>query len=1298
MEEVTEEQRKRAEANRAAALSKRQAIASLGKQSSHQNPWKLFRCRKPSPELAADLHVPKQSFVPNILGPSEEFLARIEICSLDSFSVTPVAVKGFTFPGEALCFEKLRDCLSNVMLSHYTQNTGGGKACVYRLQDYQLVLKSLKSWKGIECEEIPWGTFNVIERLSHSFAAGKWIPCRPEHVPDEKVDELISELPKTLLSALLPFQLDGVRFGLRRGGRCLLADEMGLGKTLQAIAIAGCFLKEGSILVVCPAILRHSWAEELERWFPFCTPSDIHLVFGHRDNPARLAEQPRVVVISYTMLRRLQKSMLEQEWATLIIDESHHLRCSKKSLEKDELQAVLDVAKKVKHLILLSGTPSLSRPYDIFHQVNMLWPGLLGQTKYEFAKTYCSVKFVKGSQGNVFQDFSKGIRLEELNVLLKETVMIRRLKEHVLLQLPPKRRQIIKLVLKRSDISLAMATLGLKDVNVSADSVAENALPDISDEDQDNEMNKILSTKLSALGIAKLPGFFEWLSLHPIMAELDEVENNEGSSGSHKMIIFAFHHKVLDGVQAFICEKGIQFVRIDCTITGGDRQSAIHSFQSSKEVKIALVGIRAGGSGLNLTSADNVVFLELPTRPGEIQQAEDRAHRHGQKRLVNIYIFCAKDTSDELHWQRLNTSLLRVSSTVNGKHDVIQEMEVESVSNLETACKTREKNKQLMLGQIENEDRPVEKIMKSHTACTDQDSQPEGASSDLHIPVDRCGGGQYHTAISSWRDKRCRENELLELNGKHANLRDEEFAARAEHEAAVCPLGVVEKIDSRSKEMKVDAMFNETTLTKGGCINEVDIGANSSIQSTALRFEVSKYTGRIHLYSCIPGTDSRPRPFFENFRLEEVECCPLANDVDKMSDKSIKDDPLYRGALMEFINEWKKLRPIEKRKLIGKPLQLPLSCELCYLNESINHNDGGLLRGGSRRRKTPMDEISHSLPSNASRRKVHLSGGNDQKEQLYTQGWSNMDEPLCKLCQTPCKSKYSKSPQFFEDLFCTLNCFEEYRSRTSSRFLREGLFQIEKGICTCCQLDCHRLVENLMPLSLEKRPMYIKKVAPKIADHKKLLDKLVHDPKEGNAWHADHIIPVYKGGGECKLENMRTLCVACHAAVTTAQCAERRIARNKAKKQLKDIMNGLTDAHKSEHINNVVQGSDLRFRHNNIEHDLLIDIPGSAYSGANVNTTKDENLSKELLDNRCSHIICPVDGEFTPVLDEKGQCQESENPRDPSEFVYVHCNVESEVITGKNGIEEHGKLSISAQLSFLRDAALEVSKIEKDKS
>ncbi|KAL8056880.1 hypothetical protein ABFS82_04G147000 [Erythranthe guttata] len=1172
-EQLTEEQRKRAESNRAAALAKRKAILSAADQKN--DCWELFKCRKISSTATANFPVPKQPITAESTGTApkpEKFRARIEICSPDSFSITPVAVEGFVFPGVDVCFQMLSDCLSNVELLHYTQITGGGNAGVYKLGEYQSVLKSIKNCKGIECDEIPWGTFNVVQRFSPSFIAGKWIPCRPEHVTDEKVNELMAELPKTLLDALLPFQLDGVRFGLRRGGRCLIADEMGLGKTIQAIALAGCFMKEGSILVVCPAILRYSWAEELERWFPFCLPSDIHLVFGHQDNPTRLAKRPRIVVISYTMLRRLQSSILEQEWVTLIVDESHHLHCTKKTSEKDELKAVLDLSTKVKHLILLSGTPSLSRPYDIFHQVNILWPGLLGQTKYEFAKTYCCIKLIRGCQGKIFQDFSRGTRLEELNVLLKQTVMIRRLKEHVLLQLPPKRRQIIKLVLKRSDINYAMATLGLENLDASVDSDAENEPLNVSDEDQDKEdMNKKLSEKLSALGLAKLPGFFEWLSIHPIMVEADEDEDGttKKSSSSHKMIIFAYHHKVLDGVQAYLCEKGIQFVRIDCTINGNDRQSAIQSFQSSNEVKIALIGIRAGSSGLNLTSADNVVFLELPTRPGDIQQAEDRAHRHGQKRPVNIYIFCAKDTSDELQWQRLNKSLLRVSSTVNGKYDAIKEIKVESVSYLDGTKNTSEKNKPLV---------------KSQNSCVDDETQ---------LP-----GGSCETSV---------------------------------------------------KENKVDGEphKSEATLNGDGCVNEVEFEVENSIQSTALRFEVSQHTGRIHLYSCTPGTNSRPQPLFKNFRQEEVECHQLGEEKEKTHNKSTDDSSVYIGALMSFINEWKELRPIEKRKLINKPLQLPLSYELCYLNESLNHDNGGLLKGGSKRRKTPLAEISHPLPSNAVWKKINLVGSRSQKEKLYTQGWSDMDEPLCKLCQTPCKGNNAKVPQFFEDLFCSMDCFGEYRSRTSNRFLREELFQIEHGICTNCQLNCHQLVKHLRVLSLEKRQAYINKVAPNIAKREKLLEKLVNEPTGGNAWHADHIIAVYKGGGECKLENLRTLCVACHADVTTAQCSERRIARKKAKKQLKDAMSKLANINKSKKIGNVLQVRDLEVQSNEMDHDLLIEIPGSAYSVPNVDTTNMQNLEQKIIAKSSSEYdSCSGDGETPTVVHNQKPENPSDNPVD----------------------------------------------------
>ncbi|XP_024170416.1 DNA annealing helicase and endonuclease ZRANB3 isoform X3 [Rosa chinensis] len=1241
--EITEEQRKRAEANRLAALAKRKALAESSSLQQQHDPWSLFKCQKVSPDLnpssircARDPRSEISRVSPVV--ENQMFRVRLEICSPDSFSATPVAVQGFKFPGREECVRRMSDCLAGVMPSHYTQNHSGGKAGVYKLSEYKEVLKCLRSNKGIDIEEIPWTTFHVVDRLSQSYITGKWVPCRPEHLLDDKVDELIGKLPKRLLDSLLPFQLEGVRFGLQRGGRCLIADEMGLGKTLQAIAIACCFMSEGSILVVCPAILRYSWAEELEHWLPFCLPADIHLVFGHENNPANLKKWPRVVVISYTMLHHLQKSMLDREWALLIVDESHHVRCTKKKSEPREIKAVLDVARKVKRIVLLSGTPSLSRPFDIFHQIDMLWPGLLGRDKFKFGETYCDAKYVRGVQGKVFQDFSKGTRLEELNMLLTRTVMIRRLKEHVLSQLPPKRRQIIQVVLKKSDIVSAKAAIR---VGKSHDEdVSSEHLDELND-----SMGCCISKQLShqELGIAKLAGFREWLSIHPVIAEADGVAKLESDSSSHKMLIFAHHHKVLDGVQEFIIHKEIDFVRIDGNTLATDRQLAVRKFQLSSEVKIAIVGITAGGVGLDFSSATHVVFLELPQSPSLMLQAEDRAHRRGQTNAVNIYFFSGKDTIDESHWQYLNRSLRRVSSTTNGKYDAIQEIAVEDVSFFETlgggdTCED------YTLQKSEGSEFSAELIKVPGSGCLAKAMKPF-ESNDKLVPNIPQRSERHHgtDGISSQTENSVIKDDVVsDLDMDNSISLDEKLETNVPEtkirEGTVvysCKLNKSSEdrdgLESLDKEDGIKSQTNKghdgqsVQLIKGHDrepvqpikgydrepVQPIEAEEGGTNQVDALRFEVSQYTGRIHLYSCISGEDSRPRPLFENFRPEELESLSssAAESTKGTVSNSFKDNPAYLHALLEFYKEWKKLRPIEQKKLIGKPLQLPLTVELCFLCEGTNHDNTGLLKGRSKRRSTPFDEISKPLPSNAVWKKVHLRSGYGKKEKQYTQGYTLTDEPLCKLCQTPCESPNAKEPEYFEDLFCNLDCYGEYRIRTSNRSIRHELFQLERGVCANCQLDCHKLVEHIRPLSDVNRRQYIEKFAPRVARLKKLLERLVKDPTEGNAWHADHLVPVYLGGGECRLENMRTLCVACHSDVTRAQCAERRSTRSKAKKQLKAIMSDLKN--KGTEINPKDQG-DPEAEENLSDDELLVKVPGSAYSLANRGdaTTMNEDLEE----------------------------------------------------------------------------------------
>ncbi|KAK1435844.1 hypothetical protein QVD17_01615 [Tagetes erecta] len=1120
--------------------------------------FKLIKCQKPSPQ---------------------KFIVRLEISSPDSFSVKPVPVDGHMFPGDAACFEILNQCLPNVVPSHYTQNHVGEEACVYNLKDYDAVVKALRIGR-IDFEDIPYVTRRAVSVLSRSYVEGRWEPCRPEHLSDQKVDELMGELPKSLLEVLLPFQIEGVKFGLRRGGRCLIADEMGLGKTLQAIALASCFMNEGPVLVVCPAILRYTWAEELEHWLPSCLPSDIHLVFGHVNNPENLARFPKVVVISYTMLHILKKSILKQKWAVLIVDESHHVRCTKrKSSEAGETQAVLDVASKINRIVLLSGTPSLSRPYDIFHQINILWPGLLGKDKLAFAKTYCSMSTVRTYQGIVYQDFSKGVRLEELNVLLKQTVMIRRLKDHVLMQLPPIRRQIINLVLKKSDIDFAIEACNVTNDDASTENEAEDGPSDDlikHDEKDDDACGSSSRLSNQVIGIAKLAGFKEWLLMHPIIAESGDDEKFNSSQSSHKMIIFVHYHKVTDRLQEFLCEKGIKFVRIDGRdASSRDRQQAINSFQHSKEVKIALVGILAGSSGLDLSAAQNVVFLELPDKISDFQQAESRAHRRGQTNAVNVYIFCAKDTSDESHWRRLNKSLHRTSSTVDGKYDSLKEIMIEDVSLLKT-IEEKDKEENLFFEvESDSESSVMEPVICSQYAPTEEMQSVEVLDETATSKSEEAAFGPflkycYKKTANIVPDI---NNESIAFNGTvgaytHESKRDNIVTSHTALEA-----GKLNVIEIPSDQEPIDQVEDDT----------------NSIPENSLRFEVSKYTGRIHLYSCIHGVETRPTPLFKNFRPEELETKNPSADK-KITPECIKDDSIYMPALVSFLSEWNSLRPVEQSKLYNKPLQLPLAVELC-LNENQNHDKEGLLKGGSKKRGTSLDDISQPLPSNAVWKTVSIFHG--KKERQYLQGWTLTDQPLCKLCQKNCMKKSAREPEFFEDLFCNLECYEEYRLRTSNRYLRMGLAQIEHGKCTNCHLDCRKLVKNLKSLSLEKRKEFVIKEAPKLAARKNLLEKLISDPTEGNAWHADHIVPVYRGGGECRLENMRTLCIACHAEVTAAQCAERRSERAKAKRQLKRLLANLKTVQDKQKDH-----SECRI----FDSDLLVNVPGSSYHITNLNS------------------------------------------------------------------------------------------------
>ncbi|KAM4869545.1 DNA annealing helicase and endonuclease ZRANB3-like [Urocitellus parryii] len=217
-----------------------------------------------------------------------------------------------------------------------------------------------------------------------------------------------------------------------------LAAEMGLGKTIQAIAIAYFYKEEWPLLIVVPSSLRCSWTEEIEKWIPELEPEEINVIQNKTD-VGRISTS-KVTVLGYGLLTTDALTLIDalnnQNFKVVIVDESHYM----KSRTATRTKILLPVVQKSRRAILLTGTPALGRPEELFMQIEALFPQKFG-TWTDYAKRYCNARiryFGKRPQW----DYRGASNLKELHHLLND-IMIRRLKTEVLTQLPPKIRQHI---------------------------------------------------------------------------------------------------------------------------------------------------------------------------------------------------------------------------------------------------------------------------------------------------------------------------------------------------------------------------------------------------------------------------------------------------------------------------------------------------------------------------------------------------------------------------------------------------------------------------------------------------------------------------------------------------------------------------------------------------------------------------------------------------------------------------------------------------------------------------------------
>ena len=405
----------------------------------------------------------------------------------------------------------------------------------------------------------------------------------------------------TFCGTLREFQKEGLSF-LLANPRTLLADEMGLGKTVQALACLAATQDLPALVVVPPHLVRN-WEAEAKRFLRVNGREPrVHVIRGLK--PGALPEA-ELYIIHYLLLRGWKQALPQVGFRAVIFDEVQELR--RAGTEKYSAASLL--AEHCERVIGLSGTPIYNRGAEIWNVVNILDFHCLGDWE-SFTREWCD-----GYGNHIVRD--PKLLGEHLR---REGLILRRTKQEVLAELPPKRR----LVQEIDSDDRVYAEL-MRPVMEVLGSLAQ-LHPDAKERALLEE--RVAAGERQATGIAKAPFVAAF-----VRALLDSEE---------RVLLFAHHHAVMDIYRKELAAYKPAFISGRETQDGKER--SVRRFMDG-ETNLCVISLRAA-AGLNLQRASCVVFGELDWSPAVHSQAEDRAHRMGQKDSILCYYLVAPQGSD----------------------------------------------------------------------------------------------------------------------------------------------------------------------------------------------------------------------------------------------------------------------------------------------------------------------------------------------------------------------------------------------------------------------------------------------------------------------------------------------------------------------------------------------------------------------------------------------------------------------------------------------------------------------------
>ncbi|KAM3913658.1 TATA-binding protein-associated factor 172 isoform 2-T2 [Leptodactylus fuscus] len=545
-------------------------------------------------------------------------------------------------------------------------------------------------------------------------------------------------IPVPIKAELRKYQQDGVNwlaFLNKYKLHGILCDDMGLGKTLQSICIlAGdhCLRSQEysrsksaeciplPSLVVCPPTLTGHWVDEVGK---FCSKEYLNPLHytGPPTERARLQHQVKrhnLIVASYDVVRNDIDFFKNMKFNYCILDEGHVIKNGKTKLSKAVKQLTAN------YRIILSGTPIQNNVLELWSLFDFLMPGFLG-TERQFAARY-------GKPILASRDARSSSREQEAGVLAMEALhrqvlpfLLRRMKEDVLQDLPPKIIQDYYCSLSPLQVQLYedFAKSRAKtdvDETVSGSSLGEEsekpklkatghvfqalqylrklcnhpALVLTAQHPEHKKVTDQLATQNSTLrDIQHAPKLsaLKQLLLDCGLGNAGAAESGtEAVVAQHRVLIFCQLKSMLDIVEHDLLKPhlpSVTYLRLDGSIPAGQRHSIVSRFNNDPSIDVLLLTTHVGGLGLNLTGADTVVFVEHDWNPMRDLQAMDRAHRIGQKRVVNVYRLITRGTLEEkiMGLQKFKMSI--ANTVISQENASLQSMGTEQLLDLFTLDK-----------------------------------------------------------------------------------------------------------------------------------------------------------------------------------------------------------------------------------------------------------------------------------------------------------------------------------------------------------------------------------------------------------------------------------------------------------------------------------------------------------------------------------------------------------------------------------------------------------------------------------